>query len=122
MHRVSRHNISIALVATAGLALSGLAAIPASAATGHLITINAPARAGEPVAGSVKLSGTVGTSETTTVLYVVDATGSTKDLVGTDCNGDGTVGLADDVNADGVAGDVLDCEIGAVRRLNTSLS
>jgi hypothetical protein len=123
MQRALRHpNISLALVASAGLALSGLAALPASAATGHSITINDPARAGAPVAGPVELSGTVGTSETTTVLYLVDATGSTKDSVGTDCNGDGLVGVADDVNADSVAGDVLDCEIGAVRSLNANLS
>jgi hypothetical protein len=125
MHAVSRRNSSVVgLVAAAGLAMSGLAAVPANAGAGPSISINDPARAGQPVAGRVELNGNVSkaSSDTTTVLYVVDATGSTKDLALTDCNGDGAVGAGDDVNADGVVGDVLDCEIGAVRSLNASLS
>jgi hypothetical protein len=131
MHAAPRRkSTAIGLVAAAGLALSGLAAIPASAATEPAsITINDPARAGQPVAGQVELSGDVSkaASATTTVLYVLDATGSTKELPvapapGNDCNGDGTADASDNVNGDAVSGDVLDCEIGAVRSLNSSLA
>ena len=76
-----------------GWSLSGLAAVPASAATDPTISINNPAAAGQPKAGTVVLSGNLSTGRgTTTVLYVVDATASTQDFAGKDCNGDGTVG------------------------------
>lgn len=39
-----------------------------------------------------------------------------------DCNGDGAVNAADNFNGDTRIGDVLDCEIAAVRALNSSLS
>jgi hypothetical protein len=124
MHAVSRRKSSVVgLVATAALVVPGLGAVPAAAATDPSISINNPALAGTPVAGAVVLSGNVstGTSDATTVLYVVDATGSTQDSAGSDCNGDGTPGATDDLNADGAVGDVLDCEIGAVQKLNSSL-
>lgn len=113
----------VGLVAAAGLVLPGLAAVPASAATDPSISINNPARTHQPVAGTVEISGNVshGTKDPTTVLYLLDATASTHLSVGSDCNGDGAHSVADDLNGDGAVGDVLDCEIGAVKKLNTSL-
>jgi hypothetical protein len=110
----------VGLVAAAGLVLPGLAAVPASAATDPSISINNP---GTPKAGPVVLSGNVsqGTKDPTTVLYVLDATASTHLFAGSDCNGDGAHTLADDLNGDTKVGDVLDCEIGAVQKLNNSL-
>jgi hypothetical protein len=118
MHAVPRRkNTAIGLVAAAGLALSGLAAIPAGAATGGSITTNDP---GHPVAGTVVLTGNVSkaANEVTSVLYVVDVTASSKlPASGGSCG---------DVNHDGGAppgavGDVLDCELAAVTALNSSL-
>jgi hypothetical protein len=113
-------NTVVGLVAAAGLVLSGLVAVSASAATDPSITINKPAQA---KAGTVVLSGNVakGSAGTTTVLYVLDATSSTHLSAGSDCNGDGVHSVADDLNGDGSVGDVLDCEIGAVKKLNASL-
>jgi hypothetical protein len=110
----------VGLVAAAGLVLPGLAAVPASAATDPSISINNP---GTPKAGPVVLSGNVshGTKDPTTVLYVLDATASTHLFAGSDCNGDGARTSADNLNGDAAIGDVLDCEIGAVQKLNTSL-
>jgi hypothetical protein len=55
------------------------------------------------------------------VLYVLDATRPPRTCPrGSDCNGDGAHSLADDLNTDGSVGDVLDCEIGAVKKLNTT--
>jgi hypothetical protein len=123
MHGVSRRKASLlGFVATLGLVAPALAASPAAAAADPSISINNPARAGQPKAGTVELSGNVAEgSSTTTVLYVLDATASTHLSAGSDCNGDGTASAADDQNADGAVGDVLDCEIGAVRKLNTNL-
>jgi hypothetical protein len=69
------------------------------------------------------LSGNVshGTKDPTTLLYVLDATASTHLFEGSDCNGDGAHTAADNLNGDAKVGDVLDCEIGAVQKLNTSL-
>jgi hypothetical protein len=123
MHGVSRRKSTvIGLVGVVALALPALAGIPAAAAADPSITINDPALAGQPKAGTVELSGNVaeGTS-TTTVLYVLDATASTHLSAGSDCNGDGADNAADDLNADGAVGDVLDCEIGAVKKLDSSL-
>jgi hypothetical protein len=119
MHAARRSTV-VGLVAAAGLVLPGLATVPASAATDPSISINKP---GAVVAGPVALTGNVsrGTSDPTTVLYVLDATASTHLSAGSDCNGDGAHSGADDVNGDGAVGDVLDCEIGAVKKLNTSL-
>jgi hypothetical protein len=53
---------------------------------------------------------------------VYDATDSTAATPGSDCSGNGAVGPEDDFNGDGSVGDVLDCEIGGVVALNTSLA
>ena len=56
------------------------------------------------------------------VLYTVDSSGSTSGL-GNDCNGDGTIGGADDdFNSSGFGGEIIDCEIAGVVALNQSLS
>lgn len=84
------------------------------------VTIDDP---GTPSAGTVELGGTVGVhpGETTTVLFVMDATNSTTKQTGADCSGNGALGPEDDYNADGSVGDVLDCEIAGVVALNSSL-
>lgn len=114
---------ALILFAAAGLVVPALAAAPAGAVTaGPSISINDPAGSGPLSAGSVQLTGSVAkSSDTTTVLYVLDATGSTRHFAGSDCNGDGVSTTADDANADGAIGDVLDCEIGAVKTLNAGL-
>jgi hypothetical protein len=62
MHAVSRRKSSVVgLVAAAGLVVPGLAAAPAAAVTDPSISINNPALAGTPVAGTVVLSGNVST-------------------------------------------------------------
>jgi len=58
MHAVSRRSTGlIGVVAAAGLVSTGLAAVPATAATDPAISINNPAVAGQPKAGTVVLSG-----------------------------------------------------------------
>jgi hypothetical protein len=118
MHVTNRRKSTVVgVVAAAGLALSGLsAAIPATAATGTSVTINDP---GQQPAGTVTLTGgTTKGSDTTSVLYVVDVTASSKlPASGGSCG---------DVNNDalqpsGAVGDVLDCELAAVTALNSSL-
>lgn len=96
-------------------------AMSAPAAPEPGVTIDAPV---EPRAGTVELTGSVGAGpgETTTVLYVVDATRSTAQPTGSDCSGTGGVGPEDDLNGDGSVGDVLDCEIAGVQGLNRSLA
>ena len=99
----------------------GLMASPAAAATPPTLTIQDP---GTPTAGPVELRGSVSAgSLTTTVLYAVDASLSTQHPDGLDCDGSGafTPGR-DNVNGDNSAGDVLDCEIGAVLSLNSTLA
>ena len=105
----------------ATLLMLGLMAAPASAATPSTVTIQDP---GSPTAGPVELLGSVSAgSLTTTVLYAVDASLSTAHPDGLDCDGSGafTPGR-DNVNGDNSAGDVLDCEIGAVLSLNSTLA
>jgi hypothetical protein len=86
-------------------------ATPAAADTAPTVRIDSPS-ATVP-AGTVTLRGTVNaglSTDTTTVLYVVDASGST--MTGASCS---------DFNGDGAA-NVLDCEIGAVETLNSQLA
>jgi len=119
-----RSAVSAVAVATGVvLTLTGVATLPASAA-GPTISIDDPAAAGPLRAGEVALTGQVfrGTSQTTTVLYAVDATDSTALPAGSDCDGDGAVTPADDLNGDGSTGDTLDCEISAVRALDGQLA
>lgn len=71
----------------------------------------------------VRGSASVGASSTdAAVVYVVDVSGSTSSG-GNDCNGDGVIDAADNLNPtiDSQQGSVLDCEIAAVRALNASL-
>lgn len=110
--------VVLALGATLVPAL--LAAVPVAPA-GAAVTIDPPV---EPRAGTVTLTGTAGVEPglTTSVLYVLDATRSTGEQGGLDCAGDGALGPEDDLNLDGAAGDVLDCEIAGVQALNRSLA
>jgi hypothetical protein len=105
---------------SASMAVSGVMVAAADAAPAT-VSINAPIA---PTAGRVTLTGNVGVGpgETTTVLYVIDATESTAEPRGSDCSGNGAVGAEDDLNGDGVPGDVLDCEIAGVLSLNDDLA
>jgi hypothetical protein len=111
----------MSLALAAGLTLAVLGTASPAAAAGGTITIDPP---GSPTAGPVTLRGTVGldAGETTSVVYVYDATDSTESPAGADCSNNGTVGPEDDFNADGGVGDVLDCEIAGVVALNKSLA
>jgi hypothetical protein len=111
---------SAVLAAAASLVLVGVPGAPALQAPAAL-TIHDP---GAPVAGPVTITGTVGAEADgiTSVLYVVDATGSTSEPIGSDCTGDHVVNATDDLNGDGIVGDVLDCEIAGVNALNSSMA
>lgn len=104
----------------ATLVVMGSAASTAAEASAS-VTIDAPTDAS---AGQVDLTGSVGvgTDQVTTVLYVLDATNSTATPEGSDCSGNGVAGDEDDLNADGIVGDILDCEIAGIEALNGSLS
>jgi hypothetical protein len=87
-------------------------ATPAAADTAPTVTIDSPTAA--VPAGTVVLQGAVNAgspTDTTTVLYVVDASGSTMT----------SAPSCGDPNLD-AATNVLDCEIGAVKTLNTQLA
>lgn len=107
-----------ALAVAASMMVAGVAAPPANAAAS--ISINDP---GVPIAGPVELTGNVGAGANgmTSVLYVIDASDSTRTPEGADCSGNGAVGAEDDFNRDGRVGDILDCEISGVLALNGSL-
>jgi hypothetical protein len=107
-----------ALAVAVSMTAAGVTASPASAAPS--ISIDDP---GTPAAGTVKVTGKVGAgaSGMTSVLYVIDASGSTKTSAGSDCSGNGGVGPEDDLNGDQNVGDILDCEISGVLALNRSL-
>lgn len=122
--RRARAAIACAAATTliAGVLVAG--AHPALAAPAA-ISIDDPAAAGALHAGVVTLRGSVSAgspSETTSVLYVLDASNSTQSSPGTDCTGDGAATAEDDLNGDGTVGDILDCEIAAVRSLNAGLA
>ncbi len=108
-----------ALAVGLSIPVVGLTGVSAAGADGSL-TINSPS---SPVAGPVTLTGTVGAGpgEVTSVLYVLDATQSTAAPTGADCSGNGVVTAADDLNDDGIVGDVLDCEIAGVAAFNNGL-
>lgn len=112
-------------VAVSMAAIAGVTASPANAAAS--INIDDP---GAPTAGTVKVTGKVGAAAdgVTSVLYVMDASGSTRRSAGSDCSGNGAAGPEDDFNrgaeeARGIVsvGDILDCEISGVLALNRSL-
>jgi hypothetical protein len=114
--------VALALMAPTALPAAG----PAAAADAQ-ITIADP---GTPPAGTVTLRGTVSTgsaTETTSVLYVMDASGSSTRLdpdvpSGYDCNGDGAAPSGDDLNGDSMSGTPLDCEIKAVLTMEGQLA
>src|SRR5262245_7521002 len=116
--------------AHAALVMAALAAVTTAIPIGAQAQTNSPSitierpTAGESVpAGTVEFRGRVSSgaaAPVATVLYVVDVSGSTASPTGNDCNGDGKP-TEDDFNADGQAGDTLDCEISAVVALNGSL-
>ncbi len=108
---------------TAALVVASIAGpiVPSSVATDDATSVvfddpGSDLRAGSPV----QLHGRVtrGGTGAPTVLYVVDASASTGDQRGADCDGNGVVDAGDDLNGDHSVGDVLDCEIAAVRSLN----
>lgn len=111
-----------ALASLVGVSLMCGAPGVAGAGTQHL-TIADP---GSPPAGAVTLRGSVSAdaeTDVTSVVYVIDVSDSTRAPSGRDCDGDGDVGApGDNVNGDGTAGDVLDCEIQAVLALDHSLA
>lgn len=116
-------SVATALVVTAALAVTGVTGSPATAAAS--LTIDEPAA---PTAGTVELTGKVGAGAdgVTSVVYVLDASVSTRFPPGSDCSGDGVVAAEDDFNGDaalagGAVGDVLDCEIAGVLALNSSV-
>ncbi len=112
----------VAAVTTAAVGLTWWGTMPASAA-GPGITITSPAAGATVAPGDVHIQGTAGTSakKTDYVLFVTDLSGSTASPTGLDCTGDGNVGSSDDLNSDGSVGDVLDCEIAALRAVNNDL-
>ena len=75
-----------------------------------------------PISGQA-IIGELPTS--TSVLYVVDVSGSTTTAEDApqdqDCNGDGERNEQDDVNGDDIVGSTLDCEVSGVLALNNSL-
>ncbi len=96
--------------------------IPAAHAASATLTFQDP---GPVRAGPVELRGmvSIGSPATTTVLYLVDVSQSTKTPSGLDCNADGVPGgPGDNQNGDSVVGDAFDCEIGAVKALNAGLA
>ena len=119
---------SRSLLVVSALAVGVGTAVPAAqAAVAPAITFEQPVGAR---AGAVDLRGTVNggdVTQVTTVLFVVDVSSSTKLEQKNACAG-GTVEPTkddphpDDVNGDGVVGDVLDCQIAAVNALNASLA
>jgi hypothetical protein len=109
---------SAALAVAVSMAVAGVTASPVYAAAS--VSIDDP---GAPIAGTVKLTGKVGAGAggVMSVLYVIDASGSTGDPQGSDCSGNGVAGAEDNFNGDASVGDVLDCEIAGVLALNKSL-
>lgn len=103
----------------AAIVLTGPAAVQASAAAGSLV-VDAPSGAVGP--GTVvfrgRYQGAVGIEQH--VSYAVDVSGSTT-IGSDDCDGNGSVDVGDDFNADGTFGTTLDCEIAGVAALNSSL-
>ena len=110
--------VSAALALATSLVVAGVSSSPANAAAS--VGIDDP---GTPTAGTVKLTGTVAAaaSGVTSVLYVVDASDSTRMGAGADCSGNGASGPEDNFNGDAQTGDVLDCEISGLVALNNSL-
>ena len=110
--------VSTTLAVVVSIAVAGGMSSPANAAAS--VSIDDP---GAPTAGTVTLTGKVGASSggVTSVLYVIDASGSTAAWRGSDCSGNGLDGPEDDFNGDALIGDILDCEISGVLALNKSL-
>ncbi|WP_107767618.1 vWA domain-containing protein [Nocardioides terrigena] len=121
LEKASRRRRTTAAVAALGVMSASLAVLLLASPATASVTIDPPP---SPRAGTVDLTGTVGVDrgEVTSVLYVFDATRSTMSPTGADCSGNGVAGADDDFNRDGIAGDILDCEIAGVQALNGSLA
>ncbi|MDO5750353.1 MAG: vWA domain-containing protein [Rothia sp. (in: high G+C Gram-positive bacteria)] len=76
--------------------------------------------------GKVHLHGKVSVTNQNTaptnVVFVMDLSGSTAMPDHMDCNGDGVKDAKDNFNRDTFVGDVLDCEVSAVQKLNAQLA
>jgi len=100
--------------------LGGAGSAHADAPSGDVI-VQEPSGPVEP--GTVRFAGSY-LGEATAVaqhaVYAVDVSGSTQSGYD-DCNGDGAVDTADDLNGDLAPGTTLDCEIAGVTALNASL-
>jgi hypothetical protein len=131
---IKGRTLTAALMAVALTVPFGAFAMAANPASGTTTTgqtlsiqIGGPAdgsRVNVP-SGSVTATGTVSIgplSDSGNVVYVVDVSGSTANPTGQDCNGDGVVNGADNVNGDGYTGSTLDCEVAGVMALNASLA
>lgn len=75
-----------------------------------------PGDAPLPVSGAVSLDAS--TARPVHAGYVVDVSGSTTSGPARNCDGVGSVTAADNYNGDGRTGDILDCELWAVAKLN----
>ncbi|MDF2628892.1 MAG: hypothetical protein K0R39_2723 [Symbiobacteriaceae bacterium] len=121
----------LALALTVPFGATAMAANPGTntTSTGQTLSIqiDGPAdgtRVNVP-SGNVTVTGTatIGPlSESGNVMYVVDVSGSTVNPRNQDCNGDGSVNAADNLDDDGLIGTTLDCEVAGVMALNGSLA
>jgi hypothetical protein len=88
------------------------------------VTIDQPATGEVLRPGEIAIRGRVtgaGAGDTATVLYVADVSGSSAWRVRGACGGDATRRFRADLNGDGYGGDLLDCEIATLTRLNDRL-
>lgn len=121
MSTTHRGRTALAALVACLVGAIALTAVPSANAAGAAISFNDP---GPVTAGPVELRGTVNGSaaETTTVLYVVDNSQSTSQPTGLDCDGNNQpLDTTDNLNGDFSVGDTLDCEIAAVKAVNSSL-
>lgn len=127
-YRMHRIRAALALGAVGAVAAMTVATATGSRADMPLmpISIDYPAKGDVLRPGQVVIRGTVdpGTpSGTATVLYLADVSRSTAAPSRDACRGGGSHGAGGsaDLNADGRAGTVLDCEIAALTRLHDRL-
>lgn len=113
----------------AGAAAAPLGNASAVTSTGQLLSvaITSPtdgSRVNVPpgtltVTGSASVGALVDSGN---AMYAIDVSGSTLGPTGQDCNGDGVVSAADDLNGDSYVGSTLDCEVAGVLAVNRSLA
>ncbi len=76
-----------------------------------------------PSGTTLSLTGQVNLlSESINALFAFDLSGSTSLVTDLDANFDGTVNDQDDLNNDGIIGDILDTEIGAIIRISNDMA